>query len=772
LSKLQFNIFEFSNNPFKDGIGVVFYEPEQTISEDFMSTVGKATSRVESDAQTPSVAVQYHTGVCCVPINPALLNKTVSVVERENEFVWSKRETKRIYSTEPDGKEIIRRLVAKAISNQQIARGWFVEAYRHVYYWSFNLAEQLSMRVMDVYPGFIFKPYVYEDGSCAVLVDPKFRFVPRRNYREIVDEMLAQGKTKDEVTSMLEGETVIDACPVIQCQFRKAPSSICRLKGAGRRRQLTELDFSRSPSHALFRNLIEYHMEKRICPNDGTLGKLIKDAPPLALIEAPYMEKPLEFPLERLRKELKLQELDKVGRLFIMKYIQPSMKERWYLTKGFMAYVDDIRIGRLPPLRLIRRFSEAGSEKKFWRNCGIFEVESHLRFAKDKRALEPYIGLETYGPFDYDGKNKRSFSEIFITIFNHSPKIQDENIRNFYGDLVEGYSYRPSFVGLKRLFRVNIPRFTEQVIQSDIPSSGTRLRKQPHIAIIITQLTGEKNVRQYKPFKQELTRRGIPCQFVLDGNIGPKVSTSKYSSYLKNLALCIYSKIGGVPWTLDRSLGYGKCFMGLASVIRRKNTFMSLHVFDHFGQWLGGWTELTNKENYPTILESRLKEGTKLYERLHGGSLKVTVHKDGELWHELEMPAIDYAIDADCKVVCIKKFGFPRMYDIASADYLVNRGAYVQIASDEAMLVTSGPPHEIPGAQKPITINIKKPDPTPELMRETCKEIFELSLVYGGYMLAVTSKPVTTHFASTAASLAAKCEIEENPHLWKKAWFL
>ena len=103
---------------------------------------------------------------------------------------------------------------------------------------------------------------------------------------------------------------------------------------------------------------------------------------------------------------------------------------------------------------------------------------------------------------------------------------------------------------------------------------------------------------------------------------------------------------------------------------------------------------------------------------------------------------------------------------------MVDRGAYVQIASDEAILVTSGPPHQIRGSQKPIAIEIKKPDPNPELMRETCKEIFQLSLVYGGYMLAVTSKPVTTHFASTAARLAAKHEIEENPHLWKKAWFL
>lgn len=773
MRKLQVNIFEFLNKPFKDGLSVVFYEPEQRIPKDFMYVVGKATSKVELGAQTPSVAVQYYSSICCVPANPALLKKTVSVSEQENDFTWSRCEAKRIYPNKSESMEIIKRLVAKAISNQQIARGWFVEAYRQVYYWSFNLTEQLSMGVMDVYPGFIFKPYVYEDGSCAVLIDPKFRFVPRKNYRDIVDEMKTQGKTKDEIASILEGELVVDACPIIQCQFRKTPTSICRLKGAGRRRYLAKLDFTKNPSNAEFENLVEYHKRKTICPNDGILGKMIKDTPPLALIETPNMEKPLEFPLERLRKELKLHELDKFGRLFVMKYIQPSMKERWYLTKGFMAYVDDVKIGRLPPLRLIRRFAEAGSENKFWANHDFFD-EFHLRFAKNKQGLEPYVGLETYGPYDYDAKYKRLFNEIFITVFNFSPKIQDEDVRNFYNDLVDGFSYRPSFVGLKRLFKVNIPRFTEDTVQRDIPSSRTRLRKQPHIAIVITQLSGEKNVRQYRPFKQELTREGIPCQFVLDRNIGPQVSISKYSGYLKNLALCIYAKIGGVPWILDHSVGEGKCFIGLATIIRKKNTYMSLHAFNHFGQWLGGWTERTNnKENYPMILEGRLKEATKLYEKLHRGPMKVIIHKDGELWHDLEMPALNRAINMDCKIVSIKKLGFPRMYDIASsADYMVNRGAYVQIASDEAILVTSGPPHQIRGAQKPITINIKKPDPNPELMRETCKEIFQLSLVYGGYMLAVTSKPITTHFASTAASLTAKYEIEENPHLWKKAWFL
>ncbi|HML01847.1 MAG TPA: hypothetical protein VK487_00570, partial [Candidatus Bathyarchaeia archaeon] len=271
MSKLQVNIFEFLDKPFQDGIYVVRYEPEQKIPEDLLFVAGKATSKLEQMAQFPSTAIQYYSGIVCFPTNPALLEKTITVSERGNSFTWLKREAERISPNEPDGKEIIKRLLAKAISNQQIARGWFVESFQQVYYWSFNLTEQLSMGVMDVYPGFIFKPYVYEDGSCAVLIDPKFRFVPRKNYRDIVDEMLMQGKTQDEIVSVLEGELVVDACPVVQCQFRKAPTSTCRLKGAGKKRYLSRIDFTRRPSDANFKNLIEYHKNKEVCPNDGFL---------------------------------------------------------------------------------------------------------------------------------------------------------------------------------------------------------------------------------------------------------------------------------------------------------------------------------------------------------------------------------------------------------------------------------------------------------------------------------------------------------------------
>ncbi|MEM3697608.1 MAG: hypothetical protein QXQ94_08950 [Candidatus Bathyarchaeia archaeon] len=769
MRNLQVNIFEFEGKPFKDGVSLVFYKPTEIIPEENLYVVGKAISKLETETQLSLVAVQSYSSICCASSNPALLPKTLNVSNKNGQFHWLRDETKNVYPSDLNGRELLRRLMARAISNQQIARGWFVEAYKQVYYWSFNLSEQLSMGVMDVYPGFIFVPYVYEDGSCAVLIDPKFRFVPRKNYREIIDEMKSAGKTNEEIVSIIEGETVVDACPIIDCKLRKTPSSNCRLKGAGRRRLLARLDFTKTPSNASYGNLIEYHQRKDICPNEGLLGRSIKDKPPVALIEILSTGDILEFPLERLRKELKLHELDKFSRLFVMKHIQPSMKERWYLTKGFLTYVDDIKIGRLPPLRLVRRFAEAGSKGKIWEHYETFN-EPRLRFAKNKTELEPYIGLESYGPYDLDGKPKRWFNEVYITIFNFSD-LPEEAIMNFYNYLVEGFSNRPSFPGLKKLFRVNIPRFTDDVVQKSVRESRIRFRRQPHIAIIITKLTGEKNVRQYKPYKQELSKEGIPCQFVLEKNIGPNVSISKYSGYLKNLSLCIYAKIGGIAWILDQPVGEQKCFIGLSSIIRKDVVYMSLQVFDNYGQWLGGWTEAVRKKNYPEVLESRLNDAVKVFSKIHGLPRQVVLHKDGEIWSDLEMKIIEQSMKPDSKIVSIKKLGIHRIYDLASADYMVKRGSYIQTTPSEAILVTSGPPQEIRGAQKPITIEVKKPKPSTELIRETCKEVFDLSLVYGGYMLAVTSKPVTTHFASKAAALAAKLELK-SPNLWKKAWFL
>ncbi|MCD6242405.1 hypothetical protein J7K06_01750 [Candidatus Bathyarchaeota archaeon] len=709
-------------------------------------------------------------------MNPASLRETISVCTTDGvEFYWTKEEqAENLLTNDEKSRRIIEQIMAKAISKQQLARGWFVESYKRVYYWSFTLTEQLSMGLMDVYPGFIFKPYVYDDGSCAVMIDPKFKFVPRKTLRDIIDQMLMEGKTHHEIISLFENEIVIDACPVIDCPFRKDPSSNCHLKGAGKRRILSRLDFNLKPSIAKFGNLITYHKQK--CPNNGRLGRLIEDKPPLAIVESKKSGKLFEFPLERLRKELKLHELDKFGRILVTKYIRPSMKERWYLTRGFLAYLDGIRIGRLPPLRLVKHFVDVGkSPEKPWYHYTVFE-DMPLMFANRKIGFDPFSALEAYGPYDLTGKHRRKFNKLRIIIYNFSDKLTKNDIERFYRDLVNGFSYRPSYSGIKRIFRLEVPAFGKGTYRRDtfdvrIPFLN---KNEALIVLAVAPENGNRKIKQYKFFKQELTRLGIPCQFILDKNIQLANSISKYSGFMKNLALCIYHKVGGVAWILSKPVGNNKCFVGLDMISRHNRIYMSLHVFNSYGLWLGGDILSVKKEFYPQVLVDKVNEAIDIYTREERMTPEeLILHKNGEVWPNIELKPLIDGLTVKSRIVSIKKTGIPRVYNVLDEDYISDRGLCVQIDKNEALLVTSGPPHQIQGSQKPLTVEIKYPKGNWPLLRETCKEIFYLSLLYGGYLLAVTSRPITTHLASAAVSLAANYDINEvSEKLSKKAWFI
>jgi len=200
---------------------------------------------------------------------------------------------------------------------------------------------------------------------------------------------------------------------------------------------------------------------------------------------------------------------------------------------------------------------------------------------------------------------------------------------------------------------------------------------------------------------------------------------------------------------------------------------MSLQVFNSYGLWLGGWTQSLPKEEYFSVLESKLRDAIRIYYRMTTRvPKKVVLHKEGEILPK-ESELIINMFDKKCKIVSIKKLGIPRIYNLARRDHMVKRGTFVQIDEDTAVLATSGPPHPIKGSQQPLIVEIKYPDSNKEIiLRETCLEVFYLSLVSGGYTLAITSKPITTHFADLAVRQLAKYELEESPLLWRKAWFI
>ena len=775
---LEFNMFEYKGKPFENGLQVYVYAPsEEEDEKEIRNSIGNVSSQIDVRIGENSAVAQFGANararIYCVPFNPAVLTKEVLSKARGSLVSWElASDMKRLIPTDDNDREIIRRLVANAIAKKQIQRGWFVEKFGFAYHWSFNLSKELHTESMDVYPGFVFRPYIYENGSCAIMIDPKFKFVSKKNLRDVIEDHLRKKTGAEKIKLLFEGDFVIDACPVVDCPHRKNPSSSCRLKGVGKRIRLAHLDFGKSPSEASIGSLIKYHEKPSVCKARGKIAEVIVDRPPIALVERVGRKGFLEYPIERLREELKLHRLHKWQRLLVMKYIRPPLDRRRSLTDNFITHVDDLSVGRLHQLGLVRSFAQAGSKNRPWENYSCFE-EIPLKFGNQTSSYKPFVGLEKGGPYDLSGKDRRNFDSLRIMVCNLSPMLTVENIKRFYNDLANGFARGSRFAGMKRIFKIEIPSFSEDLLLQDISViKELPQRERPDILVIISRDIGGGKVKHYGRYKQELSRIGMPSQFVLEDNLGPRMTTNRYASYLKNLVLTMYCKVGGIPWVLSRSISHNTCFIGLATIPRRNTMCMSVQIFNSAGLWLGGWTEFVDRDKYTRKLTSLISKAQDVYTKENGRPPNKTVlHKDGEMWSDIEINPLLDAFQSSLVTVSVKKTVLPRMYDCTREDYVVPRGSCVQIDRNKALLATSGFPNPIRGSQRPTVVEIKGDLTNGSTLTHVCEEIFSLSLV-GGYRLAVISKPITTHLASKAVELTSKYGITENPLLWRKAWFV
>ncbi|AIC15131.1 Piwi domain-containing protein [Nitrososphaera viennensis] len=768
LSSYQINLFRYEGKPFESGVTLAVYKPKNEVPEDKLFLVGQATKAVQDNAGEGAVAFQYGTTVYCLSKMPSNLKDSIPVADSYSKEIniWYRNQDHVAHPSNQSDRELLRRLVAKAISNQHIQNKWFVEQYKMVYHWSFRLSEQLSHGKFEVYHGFVFRPYIYEDGTCAVLLDPKFKFVLKETLRDYIASLEQQGKTREEIEYILRGEQVIDHCPVIDCMHRNNPESDCRLKGSGKRRLLTGLDFTRKPTASGHGDLLQYHRNV-VCKNNGKIADMMQDSAPIAMIQFPNTPRPYDYPLERLRREVRMHDLDKIGRIKVMEYMRPSMVSRWNMTKSFIQYVDNVPLANLT-LRISRDFSQAGERGFPWENFEMLP-DVPLAFAKGKEDTDPMRGLEENGPFDL---NDERITNVEFTIYCFSRRVTLEQIEEFYNDLTNGFQGRPLFKGFHSLFNVRAPKFDKSMVKYKIelppPPQKAGSKK---FALVIVPAISFKKAKEYMPLKQLFVKNGIPSQFVLSQNIAPDLTPSKYVGILKNLALEIYAKIGGTAWALSRPTGDGKCFIGVDSITRKKVTYFSVQVFNGRGVWICGWTRSVPAEQYGKSLQDTLTNAIRIFAKTQGAIKEVVAHKEGNVWSS-ETDAIKSATaHHKTRVVSIIKTGIMRVYDKSKQDNITNRGLFVELDKNEALLVTSGPPHPIQGSQKALTVRVASGlDGT--TLKDICNDVFLLSTSYGGYILAATSKPVTTYYANKATSISAQNGLEVSDDLWRSTWFI
>lgn len=186
--------------------------------------------------------------------------------------------------------------------------------------------------------------------------------------------------------------------------------------------------------------------------------------------------------------------------------------------------------------------------------------------AKKKRAKYAWLGIEKYGPFSRDTFPKRSPRILVL-----APDKASGKVSQFIGLLSQGVTSVPNshFAGgLSKLFHLHNPEFhtvTIPMLGASASSACTRyretiesaLRKMPDydaalVAILDEHANLDHAINPYTHAKALLLAAGVPVQQFRMATATQGTGNQQY--ILQNLALSLYAKMGGVPWTVDQGL--------------------------------------------------------------------------------------------------------------------------------------------------------------------------------------------------------------------------
>lgn len=248
----------------------------------------------------------------------------------------------------------------------------------------------------------------------------------------------------------------------------------------------------------------------------------------------------------------------------------------------------------------------------------------------------PSKGISEIGPFDYNTGNsllRRQFEAIKIIPFiPRSINNVRENLSKLLEYLTAGYFEQRKgaygtyadiyFQGLKKEFRladVSVDDFIEYSpgnlaeIVNKIDFNLDALRSQKIIPLAVVGGTSHRSYRDdrgiYLEVKREFIKRDIPSQFVswyepqdaTKLGILPAVKTaSSFGFAIWNIAVSMYGKCGGVPWTVLQSKDTsGNSLIDLTIGIRfsynRQEQGNGYHIgqatiFDHYGKCIASFT--------------------------------------------------------------------------------------------------------------------------------------------------------------------------------------
>lgn len=330
---------------------------------------------------------------------------------------------------------------------------------------------------------------------------------------------------------------------------------------------------------------------------------------------------------------------------------------RWtsHLFPGDVLQVGDLQIPVEDCLRNPLGLTSPGDGS----SDGLYYPETALRFrplSSSGQIVDQKWGLDNIGPYD-QSMSSRPFKEIEVRlIVPDDPRIveQAQKLMEF---LASGYAARPGtrypdtpYKGMSKLFKAPLRFDPQKIIRvqpklssyedgvREVTRSWYMSRREPGVIALVvvpsqypTDVEWTMEEDPYLRAKSLLLSKGLPSQMIEVGKLAGVVDEHVPLGHLLwTLALDMYVKLGGKPWTLQQSIENVGCLVGigfgLSPYRKTKHIYAGVaSVFDHNGEWLRIVPEqmtLSDRE-YEDLGSRRIISGSSSYKIAEGTAYRL-----------------------------------------------------------------------------------------------------------------------------------------------------
>lgn len=414
------------------------------------------------------------------------------------------------------------------------------------------------------------------------------------------------------------------------------------------------------------------------------------------------------------------------------------------------------------------------------KDFNIVDFDRNKMIFKDNNTDYSTInGMRDYGPYKLPGK----ISETKL-LFIYPDK---ESANKLYSYLSRGYRHFPgieSYVGIpaniseKKIFYVN----NYENIINEISATLTEDKYENLIAICImpfskTNATQEQSNIYYK-IKEILLRKNIPSQFIERD----KIFMDNFHFSLPNIAIAMFSKLGGVPWRLKKD-HYNQLTIGFNVYRKGQNSYLGSAVyFDNQGiikQVRGFKGESVGK--ICDVLISSINE----YKQKNNSVNKIVIHYYKTLSNE-ENKKINETIknslgpEFSFAIVEINdtKTTVDLCFDLNYESLMPQSGTYIRLRRNEYLLFNNlryweKPINPINQEEYPVKLKIYDPLNSFD-HNELISQVYEFSRLYWK-SLKRKAQPVTTIYSKLIAEYIAHFEnnsLTDNEISKSTVWFI